>query len=76
MTHIPGIDAGATAFASLPVVTALRGLPTGAREALVLTYYLDLTEQQAAAVAGVSLSSLHRNLADALRTLPADLPGG
>jgi DNA-directed RNA polymerase specialized sigma24 family protein len=68
-------DPNAMAFASQPVVTALRGLPTPAREALVLTYYLDLTERQAAAMAGVSLSSLRRNLADALRALPADLPG-
>jgi DNA-directed RNA polymerase specialized sigma24 family protein len=69
-------DPDALAFASLPVVAALRRLPAPAREALVLTYYLDLTEKQAAAMAGVSLSSLRRNLADALRTLPADLPGG
>ena len=40
----------------------------------MLTYYLDLTEQQAAALAGVSLAALRRNLADALRALPADLP--
>ncbi len=70
-----GVDPDATAFASLPVVAALRGLPARAREALVLTYYLDLTEQQAAALAGVTLTSLRRNLADALRALPADLPG-
>ncbi len=69
-----GVDRDATAFASLPVVAALRGLPAQAREALVLTYYLDLTEQQAAALAGVSLAALRRNLADALRALPADLP--
>ena len=65
----------ALAFASLPVVAALRRLPAPAREALVLTFYLDLTEKQAAAMAGVSLLSLRRNLADALRALPADLPG-
>ena len=41
---------GHYAFANLPVVTALRDLPGRAREALVLTYYLDLPEQQAAAV--------------------------
>jgi DNA-directed RNA polymerase specialized sigma24 family protein len=70
-----GPDADATDFASLPVVTALRALPARAREALVLTYYLDLTEQQAAAIAGVSLPVLRRNLAAALRALPADLPG-
>jgi DNA-directed RNA polymerase specialized sigma24 family protein len=73
--HSYGFDADATAFASLPVVTALCRLPAGPREALVLTYYLDLTEQQAAAMAGVSLIALRRNLAIALHALPADLPG-
>jgi DNA-directed RNA polymerase specialized sigma24 family protein len=62
-------------FASLPVVRALRDLPARAREALVLTYYLDLPEQQAAAVAGVSLAALRRSLAVAFRALPADLLG-
>jgi DNA-directed RNA polymerase specialized sigma24 family protein len=70
-----GVDPVALAFATMPVVAALRGLPAGAREALVLTYYLDLTEQQAAALAGVSLASMRRNLAAAMRALPADLPG-
>ena len=62
-------------FAGLPVVTALRELPARAREALVLTYYLDLPEQQAAALAGVSLAALRRSLAAAFRALPADLLG-
>ena len=62
-------DATAMAFASLPVVRALRDLPARAREALVLTYYLDLPEQQAAAVAGVSLAALRRSLAVAFRAL-------
>jgi len=62
-------------FASLPVVRALRDLPGRAREALVLTYYLDLPEQQAAAIAGVSLAALRRSLAVAFRALPADLLG-
>ncbi len=62
-------------FASLPVVAALADLPARAREALVLTYYLDLPELQAAAVAGVSPTALRRHLATALRALPADLPG-
>ena len=41
----------------------------------MLTYYLDLTEQQAAAMAGISLTALRRNLDAALRSLPAELPG-
>jgi DNA-directed RNA polymerase specialized sigma24 family protein len=67
--------AGAGDFASLPIVTALRDLPTRAREALVLTYYLDLPEQQAAAVAGVSLTVLRRSIAAAFQSLPAELSG-
>jgi DNA-directed RNA polymerase specialized sigma24 family protein len=73
--HSHGANPDATDFASMPVVAALRRLPAGPREALVLTYYLDLTEQQAAAIAGVSLTLLRRNLAVALGALPADLPG-
>lgn len=73
--NLTAADPVAGAFATLPVVTAMRVLPARAREALVLIYYLDLTEQQAAVVAGVSLSSLRRNLAAALQALPADLPG-
>ena len=63
-------------FASLPVVRALCDLPARAREALVLTYYLDLPEQQAAAIAGVSLAALRRSLAVAFGALPADLLAG
>jgi DNA-directed RNA polymerase specialized sigma24 family protein len=41
-----------TDFASLPVVRALQDLPRPGSEAVVLTHYLDLTEQEAALVAG------------------------
>jgi DNA-directed RNA polymerase specialized sigma24 family protein len=59
----------ATEFASLPVVRALQELPPRGREAVVLTHYLDLSEQQAALVAGVAPACLRRTLQDALRAL-------
>lgn len=62
-------------FARLPVVMALRGLPTRKREAIVLTHYLDLPPAQAAAIAGVSEAALRANLTSAMRDL-ADLITG
>lgn len=61
-------------FAFLPVVRALQELPPRAREAIVLIYYLDLTERQAAAVAGVREAVLRRRLDEALRTLKDEMP--
>jgi DNA-directed RNA polymerase specialized sigma24 family protein len=63
-------------FARSPVVRALRSLRPGARAAVVLTLYLDLTEDQAAAVAGMSRAALRRHLAAANRALGADLLAG
>lgn len=56
-------------FARLPVVMALRGLPPGRREAIVLTHYLDLPAAQAAAIAGVSETVLRANLTSAMQDL-------
>jgi DNA-directed RNA polymerase specialized sigma24 family protein len=56
-------------FARLPVVIALRGMPPSAREAIVLTHYLDLPPAQAAAIAGVSETVLRANLTSAMRDL-------
>jgi DNA-directed RNA polymerase specialized sigma24 family protein len=53
-------------FGRLPVVMALLGLPRSAREAVVLTHYLDLPAAQAAAIAGVSEALLTANLATAM----------
>ena len=53
-------------FGRLPVVLALLGLPRSAREAVVLTHYLDLPAAQAAAIAGVSEALLAANLATAM----------
>jgi DNA-directed RNA polymerase specialized sigma24 family protein len=65
----------ASDFARLPVVTALLGLPRSAREAVVLTHYLDLPAAQAAAIAGVSEALLTANLAAAMLTLDDHLRG-
>lgn len=70
----PGNEA--TAFALLPVVRALQDLPPRGREAVVLTHYLDLSEQQAALVAGVTLTVLRARLGQAMRTLHDRLPAG
>jgi DNA-directed RNA polymerase specialized sigma24 family protein len=65
---------GPADFARLPVVRALQDLPQRGREAVVLTHYLDLSEQQAALVAGVAPACLRRTLQDALRALNDRLP--
>jgi DNA-directed RNA polymerase specialized sigma24 family protein len=59
----------ATDFASLPIVRALQELPRRGREAVVLTHYLDLSEHEAALVAGVPPTALHRSLSAAMRVL-------
>jgi DNA-directed RNA polymerase specialized sigma24 family protein len=73
----PGSEQAAQRFESSPVTLALRGLPALHREAVVLTLYLDLTDEQAAEAMRVSQTDLRRYLAAgsaALRgTLPADL---
>jgi hypothetical protein len=69
-----GEDA-ASDFARLPVVMALLGLPRSAREAVVLTHYLDLPAPQAAAIAGVSEALLTANLATAMLALDDHLIG-
>jgi DNA-directed RNA polymerase specialized sigma24 family protein len=65
---------GAPGFAALPVVRALQELPPHAREAVVLTHYLDLTGQQAAGVAGVTEAVLRKRLGQAMQMLQDGLP--
>jgi DNA-directed RNA polymerase specialized sigma24 family protein len=65
----------ASDFARLPVVMALLGLPRSAREAVVLTHYLDLPAAQAATIAGVSETLLTANLATAMLALDDHLIG-
>jgi DNA-directed RNA polymerase specialized sigma24 family protein len=54
-------------------VLALRALRSSQREAVVLTLYLDLSEEEAAAITGASQAALRRALASAVRTLRAEL---
>jgi RNA polymerase sigma factor (sigma-70 family) len=61
-------------FESSAVVLALAALPPAQREAIVLTLYLGLTEEQAAAAMRVSQAALRRHLAAARTALRAVLP--
>ena len=72
-TATPGRSSAAE-FARLPVVHALQELPRRGREAVVLTHYLDLSEQQAALVAGVTPAVLRRLLSQAMRELNDRFP--
>jgi DNA-directed RNA polymerase specialized sigma24 family protein len=67
-------QSSAAEFARLPVVRALQELPRRRREAVVLRHYLDLSEQQAALVAGVTPAALRRFLSQAMRELNARFP--
>jgi DNA-directed RNA polymerase specialized sigma24 family protein len=58
-----------TALADMPVVRALAELPRPQREAVVLTLYLELSEQQAAAAVGVGRAALRRHLASGVQAM-------
>jgi DNA-directed RNA polymerase specialized sigma24 family protein len=62
-------QSSAAEFAGLPVVRALQELPRRGREAVVLTHYLELSERQAALMAGVTPAALRRFLSQAMREL-------
>lgn len=51
------------------VLASLRRLPTRQREAVVLRYYLDMTEQQAADAMGVSRGTVKSATSRGLATL-------
>ena len=63
-------------FENSAVVLALAALPPPQREAVVLTLYLDLTEEQAAAAMRVSQNALRRHLAAGKTALRDLLPRG
>ena len=63
-------------FENSAVVLALGSLPPPQREAVVLTLYLDLTEEQAAAAMRVGQNALRRHLATGKAALRALLPRG
>jgi DNA-directed RNA polymerase specialized sigma24 family protein len=74
----PGLTGSRQAAPELqysPLTQALRGLPAGQREAIVLTLYLNLTDEQAAAAMRVSQATLRRRLAEARSALRAALAG-
>jgi DNA-directed RNA polymerase specialized sigma24 family protein len=60
-------------FEKSAVVRALAALPPAQREAIVLTRYLDLTDEQAAAAMRVSEAAVRRHLAAAKSALQAAL---
>lgn len=57
---------------SRAVVDALARLPRGQREAVVLRFYVDLTEAQAAAALGVAVGTVKSRCARALAALALD----
>jgi DNA-directed RNA polymerase specialized sigma24 family protein len=73
---VPLTAPGAPPFEDSAVVRALRALPAGQREAVVLTLYLQLTHDQAAAAMQVSPAELRRDLAAGRTALRAALPAG
>jgi RNA polymerase sigma factor (sigma-70 family) len=58
------------------VVTALRALPPRQREALVLRYYLDLSEAQIADAMGISRGAVKSHTARAIAAMRAVLEMG
>jgi hypothetical protein len=64
-----------TQFAQLPVIAALRRLRPHLREAVVLTYYLDLPAAKAAQILGISEEDLRSDLAAAMRVLDDQIAG-
>jgi RNA polymerase sigma-70 factor, ECF subfamily len=57
------------------LAAALKALPARQREALVLQYYQELSNQEAATVMGLSVEALESLLSRARRTLRAELGG-
>jgi RNA polymerase sigma factor (sigma-70 family) len=75
VARMPGYPdpAQTPSFERSAVVRALAALPPAQREAAVLTHYLDLTEEQAAAAMRVSQAAVRRHLAAAKTALHAVL---
>lgn len=71
MPGYPGPAGRTPPFEKSVVVRALAALPPAQREAVVLTHYLDLTDEQAAAAMRVSQAAVRRHLAAAKTALQA-----
>ena len=67
---------GNQAWRSDPVMGLLGSLPVSQREAVVLRHYLDLSNEETAAVMGASQRAVRRSLQAASHTLAPGLPGG
>jgi DNA-directed RNA polymerase specialized sigma24 family protein len=65
-----------TGWKASPAIRVLGALSLSQREAVVLRHYLDLTEQETAAVMGASLRTVRRSLDSARETLQTVIPGG
>nr|WTA67873.1 SigE family RNA polymerase sigma factor [Micromonospora sp. NBC_00855] len=70
-TERPGDDHSEATALRLSLVNALRGLTPRQRAVIVLRFYEDLTEAQAAAVLGCSVGTVKRHGHDAIRRLCA-----
>jgi RNA polymerase sigma-70 factor (sigma-E family) len=71
---IPSAEPGALDLLELPAAgAALRGLPKRQREAIVLRYYADLSEDQIAAAMGISRGAVKSHTARGLSALRAAL---
>ncbi|MEU8419927.1 SigE family RNA polymerase sigma factor [Micromonospora sp. NPDC048835] len=70
-TDRPGDDHSESTALRLSLVNALRGLTPRQRAVIVLRFYEDLTEAQAAEVLGCSVGTVKRHGHDAIRRLRA-----
>jgi RNA polymerase sigma-70 factor (sigma-E family) len=71
---VPSAEAGALAAqGDAELLAAVRALPARQREALVLRYYLDLSEAQTAEVMGVSAGAVKSHTSRALVALRREL---
>lgn len=75
LTHAAAQGHGSiAAWEYSPVVRALGSLSTSEREAIVLTHYLDLDENETAAIMGTGPHTVQRSLASAMTAVEAALP--
>ena len=74
VVHMPGADEGALSGVERDaVIVALRDLPRRQREAVVLRFYADATEKQAAEAMGVSVGSVKAYTSRGLAALQSAL---
>jgi DNA-directed RNA polymerase specialized sigma24 family protein len=69
-----GASAGRPVWRSAPVIGLLASLSVSQREAIVLRHYLELSDEETAAVMGASLRAVRRSLDAASQVLDSVLP--